>query len=672
MLENTYIATALFILGFGFLIFIHELGHFLSAKWVGIRCPQFAIGFGPAILAWRKGIGIRVGSTESEYLRKLINEIEPVREGSEPETPEAWEQRLAQLDEQRVEDAHEKLGLGETEYRLNLLPLGGYVKMLGQEDLDATATSQSPKSFNSKSIPARALVISAGVIMNLITGFVFFIPAFLVGVDFPAAEVGMIAPDSPAESAAPIDAPEGTSGGLQQGDRIIAIDDKPIRDMVEVGIAIALAPADVVRDVTVERPGLANPLTFAMTPKPDSRREGLLSIGISPSSTLKLVSVTKDGLLDQNGVTKGMSLTSVNNTQVNRFYELSNAISQTHGQPVTLTFTGKDKTATIQTQPLLAIWDDPERADIIGIQPAVRVTRVIEDNPAAKAGIQDGDIIYRLGGAILPSVPQLRSIVENADGTPLRLSVIRGDDGQQVDLGNITPSQGKIGIQLSPAIHAPYVAQTTDGEQPPLPAGSTVDWVRIQRAMTQPTDGPLVIPYEFEGSTAQYLPTLTEEQRAELVEADWMIPPLGAGFAPLQVALKADSMTEAVGLGISKTGEFMSQTYLTLLRLFQGSVQVQNLRGPVGIVDEGQKVASRGWPYLLFFLGLISINLAVLNFLPLPIVDGGLMIFLLLEGIRGKPVSVKVQQVVTVAGLALLGCLFLFVTFNDIWRLIFT
>ncbi|MEO0475869.1 MAG: site-2 protease family protein, partial [Planctomycetota bacterium] len=73
----------LLVLGFGFLIFVHELGHFAVAKWVGIRCPQFAIGFGKAMFSWRKGIGIIAGSTEPEYNKRCIEKLKA--DGVEPE-----------------------------------------------------------------------------------------------------------------------------------------------------------------------------------------------------------------------------------------------------------------------------------------------------------------------------------------------------------------------------------------------------------------------------------------------------------------------------------------------------------------------------------------------------------------------------------------------------------
>ena len=114
----------------------------------------------------------------------------------------------------------------------------------------------------------------------------------------------------------------------------------------------------------------------------------------------------------------------------------------------------------------------------------------------------------------------------------------------------------------------------------------------------------------------------------------------------------------------------MLQTYVTFARLFQGTVKVEHLQGPVGIAHIGTMVASRGIIWLLFFLALISVNLAVVNFLPLPIVDGGQFLMILYEQLRGRPLPLKVQEVVTIAGLVFIGAMFLLVTFNDLKKLI--
>ena len=157
LFANPYLAVLALIVGFGFLIFVHELGHFLVAKWVGIRATQFAIGFGNAMGSWRKGIGFKAGSTENEYFKRASASL------TNKQTPPAGkdDQDQPQYTERQLHEAADALGLGETEYRLNWVPLGGYVKMLGQEDMDHAATSDDPRAFNSKSISARAAVLSA-------------------------------------------------------------------------------------------------------------------------------------------------------------------------------------------------------------------------------------------------------------------------------------------------------------------------------------------------------------------------------------------------------------------------------------------------------------------------------------------------------------------------------
>ncbi|MCA9289417.1 MAG: site-2 protease family protein, partial [Phycisphaerales bacterium] len=114
----------------------------------------------------------------------------------------------------------------------------------------------------------------------------------------------------------------------------------------------------------------------------------------------------------------------------------------------------------------------------------------------------------------------------------------------------------------------------------------------------------------------------------------------------------------------------MMSTYLTLLRLFQGTVRVEHLKGPVGITHMGTIIADRGPIWLMFFFALVSVNLAVINFLPLPIVDGGQFLMIVYEWVRGKPVPVGLQNAMTLAGLLLIGSVFVIVTFNDVARLL--
>ena len=123
-------------------------------------------------------------------------------------------------------------------------------------------------------------------------------------------------------------------------------------------------------------------------------------------------------------------------------------------------------------------------------------------------------------------------------------------------------------------------------------------------------------------------------------------------------------------MGFDETLNMVVMTYLTIDRLLRRSVGVDQLRGPVGIIHIGSRIADRGMSYLLFFLAIISVNLAVLNFLPLPIVDGGLFLYLLYEKFRGKPPSIAYQNAAAMLGLGMIGILFVVTFYNDILRLI--
>src|SRR5438270_1660993 len=76
---------ALMVFGFGFVVFFHELGHFLAAKWVGIRVEQFAVGFGQALFAWRKGIGWKAGTTNKELRRRCEEHLAKTEKEQSPE-----------------------------------------------------------------------------------------------------------------------------------------------------------------------------------------------------------------------------------------------------------------------------------------------------------------------------------------------------------------------------------------------------------------------------------------------------------------------------------------------------------------------------------------------------------------------------------------------------------
>lgn len=123
-------------------------------------------------------------------------------------------------------------------------------------------------------------------------------------------------------------------------------------------------------------------------------------------------------------------------------------------------------------------------------------------------------------------------------------------------------------------------------------------------------------------------------------------------------------------MGADATRMFIVQTYLTIKGIVTNRVTSKAISGPVGILSISyQIVRDRPLNYFLYFLGMISMCIAVFNFLPFPILDGGHMVMLIIEKIKGSPVSIRIQEAANYVGLVLIGSLFLYVTFNDVMRL---
>ncbi len=680
----------LFILGFGFLIFVHELGHFLVAKWVGVRCPQFAIGFGTAMLSWRRGIGFRTGSTEAEYQKRAAEGLRAKGKDPEEATP---------ADHFAVAD---EMGLGETEYRLNYLPLGGYVKMIGQEDLDPAARSDDPRAFNKQPIWARTLIISAGVVMNIIFGWVFLVIAFIAGVQFPANVIGDVSSSAPAGSTYA----QGHQGdprylGLQVGDVVTQLDGDPVKDWSDVIIATALGSPGATVEFTIERDGENEPLRYGL--RPEANDGGLLAVGVAPAQTLELgeVSQENEGVawLRDAGVRRGMRIVRVDEIQVATLGQMVRAVNQKGAGGVTLAFaddTGSVVEIPVDTQPGLERQPE-EGASLMGLIPSATVVDLIDDAPAAQAGLKPGDVIIRADEVASPPLSQLPKLIGQAGADGVDLEVHRGDE--VVRFEDLKPRDGQVGIYMS--LGRPVIAGAVP-ESAAAAAGldragaeilsvngeKVATWGELQAKLQSlvAENGPnaegatavgttrVTLAYRLLGvkESPTYEATLEIDAAtaARIAAAGWSLD-LGKNQLPLKemmVRVSGDNIAEASRIGLEKTYEFVVQTYLTIVRLFQGSVGVSDLRGPVGIVDEGTRIAARGWPYMLFFLGLISVNLAVINFLPIPITDGGHILFLVVEKVKGSPVSPRIQTIATVVGLVLLGALVLTTTFHDVIR----
>lgn len=712
-LVSTFLDFLLVAFGFGLIVFIHELGHFLAARWAGIRVLAFAVGFGPALVSFRKGLGLRRGSSEREYIHRLATK------GADLNDPPGVLE-----------------GVSPTEYRLNVLPFGGYVKMLGQVDGDASITSEAADGYQ-RCVPwKRMVVISAGVIANLILAAGLFVLVFSIGLKTEPPMIGAVVPGSPAELASVVSSSgEPVPGGLRPGDTILTIDGARVNHFPDAATFVAMAPKGKSVRVAFER----DTLPYTAEVRPEVGDLGLLQIGIEPawSATLQPPAPPKDAddrrkRLDQiglAGVKPGWSLVSIDDSAtVQGYHTLVAASNTSNGRPLRLTFASPDGTtkvtASLTPAPRLEIGivkrdSGPDSAmdHLLGLTPVMAVGDATPDQKphASDQGFKDGDVFARLGGVEFPNVEQGMRELASHKGRVVPVSVLRKDASgawRETDLPNVNvTADGKLGFSIAdtaaesallskppakirPAIgqdKSEYAPAATRLIQSPGQEIVTIDGIAVknfaevrhglQRAVLAATPGADVTiavglrrpsfngtPGDPAVTTASW--TLTQAEAATLMGLGWDSPVARELFAMQQFTLRGDTVMESLTLGLAETRRVMISTYLTFKRLtVDRTVKVEHLKGPVGIAHLGTAIASRGFIWLLFFLALISVNLAVINFLPLPIVDGGQFLFLVYEQFRGRPAPIAFQNVLTFAGLILIAGIFLIVTFNDVKNL---
>lgn len=718
----TLFNVVLILLGFGLVIVVHELGHFIAARWAGIRVHAFAVGFGPAIFSFRKGLGFRKGSSEEAYFKHQEVERTGINRVDAP-------------------------AMSATEYRLNWVPLGGYVKMLGQEDLNAEATSNAADSFQSVAVWKRMIVISAGVVMNVILAAVLFVVVFMSGMRVVSPGVGYVAPASAAEAA-----------GFRAGDVVLSINGKRVDNFADISIASAMAKRDQELVFTVARAGVDEPITLKATPRRDEV-SGLLQLGLGPAEGTRVVGGEGDRsdadavrrqLLQAglSSVEPGSTLVAVNDEVIHApklapgvamLTPLLDAMERSEGKPVRARFaapTGAETTVTLQ--PRVALQRAQGEIDstasasfshLLGMVPVTRVQTTTAKGDAA--GLVPGDLIMRAGGVDWPSAPDavaqirqragktiplvvLRPVAGDADAAAEGVVVVVGRQWRIVELDAPVAPNGQIGFGFEEATDLPLMTRAPrlarDPETKAIPAELSIDrlFPRVMPGMViESVDGTRVenfaqardaivratrglVDEAGEGSDAGASREVTielglidaatlqrlgsETRTIEVFAGDakaiaalgWTPGPVSLGFAYSSLVMQAENPVSALAMGVRETGRRVTQSYITLKRLFEGTVQVRHLKGPVGITHIGSQMAAAGPIYLLFFLALISANLAVINFLPMPIVDGGMFLLLCYEAIRGKPAPIGFQNALNMIGLILIGCIFLTVTFYDI------
>jgi regulator of sigma E protease len=503
-----------------------------------------------------------------------------------------------------------RVKLRETEYQIGRFPLGGYVRILGVEGPETeTDPRDIGRSFAARPLWQRLCVVFAGPAANIVlAGAIYFV--FFVGHrELPAAVIGDVLPHGPA-----------ARSGIEPGDRVLSIDGEAVTYWEDVERAVGAAAGREVR-MRLERHGKPVEKYVAVLDETVRKRDGHSRrqgrIGITHAPFIPLV-----GVLDPRspagvaGLRTGDLIISVDGQPVANWTEVDRRIGRTARRTNLVFFRGTELPGVPQIRLLDARFADvvPEsllddkmrRTTYTGLERAeMFVAQVDPGSPADMAGLRPGDVIAALDNQPVSHWLDLDQRLQSAPEKTWRLTWKRAGDGGAVQT---------VSAELTQVLRK----QLDD-------YGNTV--TRLVFGARNDVD----------------------RGRGAMITIDGRF-----GYA----------MTKAV----ERTGETLSMMVGGFFSILAGDSPSEALGGPLMAYRLAAVSSERGWEGFWLMLALISINLALINLLPIPMLDGGHLVVFAIEGFRGRPLSTKQRDRVQLVGLVVVGLITVLALRNDVTR----
>lgn len=545
----------------GGVIAVHEFGHFFFAKLFGIRVDTFSLGFGPKLFSKK---------------------------------------------------------IGETEYCLSLVPLGGFVKIYGQdpEELELDPTPQPLRAFSKKSLGQKVSVLVGGPLFNYFLAIFIFTFLAIIGIQRLPALATRVVYGTPAFQA-----------GLRSGDEISNIDGKDMHNFDDVEQAIAANGLKTL-DFRLSREGkiLQVPVYIAkenaVTAYGENSQAGVLD-GLEPFGREAVFAVSGKHPW---GIESGDKLLRFNSAPISSWEDLESLLETGMNSlpmqiPIVVSRAGRELNLL---SPNLSAQKKPGAPNVERFleenqlfPPELFVEEVMKGSPAEKAGLKKTDHILAVNGQAVYSFDHLRNTIQasgeaiaqdhkNLDKEAVRLTVNRGGKTFEIPVGvSATKNKNPLGETI-----ISYTVGIVSAGKAQLPKHMLLDR----------TFNPFVAVYR----------------------------------------------------GAKETMRHTIVTVVGIKKLITGEASLKSVGGPIMIGKlAGETLSSRGWRDFLQIMAVISISLGVFNLLPVPILDGGYIVIAVVESLRGKPMSQQVTQVFLKVGLSLILILMVFAFYNDISRVLF-
>jgi regulator of sigma E protease len=348
-----------FIIVLGILIFVHEFGHFIIAKRSGVGVLRFSLGFGPKILGKK---------------------------------------------------------IGETEYQISAFPLGGYVKIIGENPEEEVSEEDRERSFSGKPIRTRMAIIVFGPLMNVLLAFIFLCLVALIGVKIPAfleapPRVGWVEPDS-----------SGRRSGIRAGDLIIRINDRKVSNWEEVKLVVATNPNQRLR-VDIEREGSI--VTKELIPE-EEEFFGIGYTGLQPGWPPIIEKITKGDPADLGGLKKGDLILAIDGEEMGHWVQMAMTIWKNPDKTITFKVKRGQEILSFPIRPK-AVETKEKTIGLIGISPQPR-DRIFKQYGPLRAIVWGGRETLKKTKMTLTILWRLllRKISHKALGGPISIFVFAG------------------------------------------------------------------------------------------------------------------------------------------------------------------------------------------------------------------------------------------------------
>jgi regulator of sigma E protease len=368
------------------------------------------------------------------------------------------------------------------------------------------------------------------------------------------------------------------------------------------------------------------------------------------------------------GIKPGDKFISIDGHEVDDFDDIRIWISTNPNEKIDILLLRDGEQLTVPVQPRAETIKGIGEMGKVGISPRmnVEVGEIISDSLSKGKNIKSGDIVQTINGKPVRHLMDILTEVEQNPGAEIHLQLLRENTVHEVNIPASTEimvadvqrdSQAeKAGIQKSDIIKS-------------INGNLIKSYKDIEKEAQKNPAQPVSLKFKS-GKEFNLIPELDDKNRLVSLGGLMLKNYVGGIYFTEREEIQKYGLITAWGKGTQKSFAVVGEIFTFLKQLILRDISPKYVSGPLGIIQFTASAAQTGARGMLYIIGLISVNLVIVNLLPIPIADGGQILLFVFEKLRGKPLSQKKQIIIQQVGIGLLILLFVLITWNDVLRLL--